>query len=173
MTMFIIELYYYLISMTFIPKSDFEKVLSSVPLVSVDLCLYFEGQILLGHRKNEPAKNFWFTPGGRIMKNEGLQIALSRIAKTELNLDLNYESASLMGVWDHFYDNSVVSDSTSTHYVNLPHFIKLSSKLNPQNDYQHSSFRWWNLSDALESPKVHKYVKPYLNWVHEKEKTCT
>ena len=158
--------------MKFIPKSDFEKVLSTVSLVSIDLCLYFEGQILLGLRENEPAKDFWFTPGGRIIKNESWQNALSRIAKNELGLELKADLALLMGVWDHFYDNSVISDFTSTHYVNLPHFIKLSSKLNIKHDSQHSSLHWWSIHNALDSPKVHHYVKPYLNWVLEKEKSC-
>ncbi len=158
--------------MTFIPDSDFKKVLFSVPLVSIDLCLYFEGQILLGYRNNQPAKDFWFTPGGRIMKNESWQNALSRIAKNELGLELNPDLASLMGVWDHFYDNSVISDSTCTHYVNLPHFIKLSSKLDTEQDSQHSSLQWWRIRDALDSPTIHNYVKPYLIWILEKEKTC-
>ena len=158
--------------MTNIPDSDFKKVLSSVPLVSIDLCLYSESQILLGYKNNQPAKDFWFTPGGRIIKNESWQSALSRIAKNELGLELNPDLPSLMGVWDHFYDNSVISNTISTHYVNLPHFIKLPSKLNAHHDNQHNSLQWWCLGDALESPKVHKYVKPYLIWILEKEKTC-
>lgn len=158
--------------MKFIPNSDFEKVLSIVPLISIDLCLYFEGHILLGYRNNQPAKDFWFTPGGRIIKNESWQNALSRIAKNELGLELNSDLSLLMGVWDHFYDNSVISDSTSTHYVNLPHFIKLSSKLDTNHDSQHSLLQWWSIHKALDSPKVHNFVKPYLNWILEKEKKC-
>ena len=58
----------------------------NTPLVSIDLCLICNGQILLGKRRNEPLKGIWFTPGGRIHKNETWQDALLRIAEVELGL---------------------------------------------------------------------------------------
>lgn len=70
--------------MAFILYSEFKRVLSLVPLISNNLCLYFEGQILLGHRKNKQAKNSWFTPSGRIIKNQSWQVALCSIAITKL-----------------------------------------------------------------------------------------
>lgn len=36
--------------------SKFKAVVENTPLVSIDLCLIFEGQILLGLRQNEPLK---------------------------------------------------------------------------------------------------------------------
>ena len=48
----------------------FRTVIENAPLISIDLYLIFEGQILLGKRNNEPLKDEWFTPGGRIHKNE-------------------------------------------------------------------------------------------------------
>jgi len=97
----------------------FKTVVASTPLVSIDLVLVCQGQILLGLRNNEPLKGHWFTPSGRIAKNEPWQEALARIAKAELGLEISSRDCALMGVYDHFYKNSAVGNEFSTHYVNL------------------------------------------------------
>ncbi|MDC0088706.1 hypothetical protein OAI12_01675 [Porticoccaceae bacterium] len=48
----------------------FRSVIENTPLVSIDLCLVCDGQLLLGKRNNDPLKGEWFTPGGRIRKNK-------------------------------------------------------------------------------------------------------
>ena len=48
----------------------FKAVVENNPLVSIDLCLVCDGQLLLGKRTNELLKGEWFTPGGRIHKDE-------------------------------------------------------------------------------------------------------
>ena len=45
-------------------------------------------KILLGKRKNPPAKNFFFVPGGRIFKSELKKHAFKRILKNELGFSL-------------------------------------------------------------------------------------
>ena len=109
----------------------FKTVIESTPLASIDLRLVCDGQLLLGKRTNDPLKGEWFTPGGRIHKNETWQNALLRIAEAELGLsDIAVESFSLMGVWDHFYSNSALDQNTSTHNVNLPHYSEFTAKPN-------------------------------------------
>ena len=65
-------------------QKTFQKIISSTPLVSIDLCLIHKDSLLLGKRTNEPLKGRWFTPGGRIMKNERWEDCIERIAKVEL-----------------------------------------------------------------------------------------
>jgi colanic acid biosynthesis protein WcaH len=70
----------------------------------------------LGKRKNDPLKGEWFTLGGRIYKNDTWQNTLLRISKVELGLrDILVEDFSVMGIWDHFYENSAFSQDISTH----------------------------------------------------------
>ena len=38
----------------------FRTVIENTPLVSIDLCLVCDGQVLLGKRTNEPLKGEWF-----------------------------------------------------------------------------------------------------------------
>ena len=104
--------------------------------------------------------------GGRIHKNETWQDALRRIVKAELGLcDTAVESFSLMGVWDHFYNNSAVDQGISTHYVNLPHYAEFESKPDITLDDQHGGFEWFNLSVVAKDEKFHRYIRNYATWL--------
>lgn len=147
----------------------FKTVIENTPLVSIDLCLVRDGQVLLGKRATEPLKGEWFTPGGRIHKNETWQHALLRIVKAELDLcDIAVEDFSLMGVWDHFYNNSAFDENTSTHYVNLPHFVRFQSKPQITLDDQHSEFKWFDLAVVSGDKKFHPYMRNYASWLLNK-----
>jgi colanic acid biosynthesis protein WcaH len=144
----------------------FKTVIENAPLVSIDLCLVCDSQVLLGKRTNEPLKGEWFTPGGRIHKNETWQDALLRVAEVELGLSgIAVERFSLMGIWDHFYNNSAVDQNTSTHYVNLPHYAELESKPDITLDDQHGEFEWFDLSVVAKDEKFHPYMSNYAGWL--------
>jgi hypothetical protein len=68
---------------------DFERVVRCTPLVSIDIVVRSkDGQVLLGRRKNEPARNSFFVPGDRITKNERLEAAFRRITLAELGFPM-------------------------------------------------------------------------------------
>lgn len=148
----------------------FKTIIENTPLVSIDLCLVCDGQVLLGKRANEPLKGEWFTPGGRIYKNETWQRALLRIITTELGLsDISVEEFVLMGVWDHFYSNSAVDQEVSTHYVNLPHYASISVKPSIKLDKQHDDLKWFGLEEVLNSECFHEYLRSYVSWLIERD----
>lgn len=149
-------------------EATFKMVVESTPLVSIDLCLVCEGQLLMGLRHNEPQKGQWFTPGGRLFKNERWQDGLARIAKTELGLNVNTDDFELMGVWDHFYENSAIDDAVSTHYVNLPHVCYLESYPELSLDAQHESVRWFDIPSLIKDTGQQIYMRQYASWIHEK-----
>ena len=121
---------------------SFKVIVENALLVSIDLCLVSDSKILLGKRNNEPLKGNWFTPGGRIHKNESWQHALLRICEVEVGLrGILIEDFSLMGVWDHFYINSVFGKVISTHYVNLPHYTNFKFRPEITLDNQHGDFQ--------------------------------
>lgn len=146
-------------------KKTFKTIVKNTPLISVDLCIVNEGKILLGKRKNDPLKGIFFTPGGRILKNEAHFDCLKRIAKSELGLIINKKKFYLMGVWDHFYENSIFGEEISTHYVNLPYFIHYEKKPPILLDYQHDCFKWFNLKDVANGKDFHEYIKCYASWI--------
>ena len=147
----------------------FKTVIENTPLVSIDLCLICNGQTLLGKRRNEPLKGTWFTPGGRIHKNETWQDALLRIAEVELGLSyIAVEGFSLMGIWDHFYHNSALDQDISTHYVNLPHYAEFQTKPEIILDDQHAEFEWFDLSVVAYDEKFNCYIRNYASWLLNK-----
>jgi colanic acid biosynthesis protein WcaH len=82
-------------------------VVKKTPLVSIDLVVKNNrGEILVGLRKNEPARGFWFVPGGRILKDERIAEAFARIGHDELGIDLAFEDARFLGVFEHLYPNN-------------------------------------------------------------------
>jgi len=153
----------------FLNESIFLQVVESVPLVSVDLVLLNpSGQLLLGLRRNAPARHWWFTPGGRVRKNEAFAACLKRIGLSELGLAFKeLQGGQLMGVWDHFYEDSAFSEDVSTHYVNMPHLVRLGHSLDladlPKD--QHSAWRWQDAKAAAVADDVHPYVRAYAKWV--------
>ena len=152
--------------MIMLEKETFKAVVKNAPLVSVDLCIVCDGQILLGKIKNNPLKGFFFTPGGRILKNEAHIDCLKRIARSELGLIVeDLKQAELMGAWDHFYENSVFGKGVSTHYVNLPHCIYYEKRPEILLDDQHDAFEWFDLSKVADGSIFHKYMQSYASWI--------
>ena len=144
----------------------FKFVIQNTPLVSIDLCLICNGQIFLGKRSNEPLKGRWFTPGGRIHKNEPWQDCLRRVTRSEIGFVVeDLSDFRLMGVWDHFYENSVLDKSISTHYVNLPHYCYLKEKPKLLSDEQHDDLAWFDLEEIENNENFHKYMRSYATWL--------
>lgn len=149
--------------------TQFSMAVDALPLVSVDLVVVNPaGHMLLGKRRNAPAQLWWFTPGGRVRKNEPYTECLLRVALSELGLKAqDVQVAQLMGVWDHFYEDSTFSSEVSTHYVNLPHILRLSHSLELESlpSDQHSSWRWQPADEASLADDVHPYVRTYAQWI--------
>ena len=137
----------------------FETVISSTPLISIDLLVKKDNKILLGRRINKPAQGYLFSIGGRVYKNETIDSAMMRIAKDELNFSLKL-TPSFIGVFEHFYDDSIYQD-VSTHYINLAYEIEIKETLNLPTE-QHNEYQWLTIDELLKSKQVHKYVKDYF-----------
>ena len=156
----------------FLPQPEFESALRALPLVSVDWVLTNPaGELLVGQRLNAPARDTWFTPGGRVRKGECLAQALLRTAQQELGLIAATAQGLcargvLMGAWDHLYTDSAFSPTEPTHYVNLPHFAACSAAdvqaLRLPVGEQHARWQWLPLAQAAQ--QVHPHVRPYVAW---------
>jgi colanic acid biosynthesis protein WcaH len=140
------------------------EIIKLTPLVSIDLIIYNPlGEVLLGLRRNRPARSTWFVPGGRIRKDERIPQALQRIARVELGIELDPRKTHFFGVYEHLYeDNFAGEHGISTHYVVLAHEIHLQGEMNISGDDQHTQFRWWQIIDLLSAPDVHTNTKAYF-----------
>jgi len=144
----------------------FMQVVRNAPLISIDLLVYNQdNEILLGWRKNEPARDCWFVPGGRILKDETIRSAFTRIVLAETGLHLTTEQADFHGLYEHFYPdaNFAGEPGFGTHYVVLAFEIKLSSHEPTLPREQHVRYCWMHIDTLLDDPQVNQFVKNYFN----------
>jgi colanic acid biosynthesis protein WcaH len=145
-------------------RAELIQVVKNAPLASIDLIVKnSRNEILLGLRKNEPAKDYWFVPGGRILKNERLARAFERISKEELGIEIAYQQAKFLGVFEHFYpSNFDQKEGFTTHYVVLAHQINISENLLRLPKIQHQEYKWLSKNSIERDEKVHPYTKAYF-----------
>jgi len=150
-------------------KKQFIALVKNAPLISIDLIIRNgKGHILLGKRKNNPAKGFYFVPGGRIFKNESLTSALSRLLSEELHLTVaDFDDIRQFKVYEHFYKNENVYNiaGMDTHYIVIAHSLKLKNEnILPTNveDQQHSGYIWMPVNELMENKNVHDNTKLFF-----------
>jgi colanic acid biosynthesis protein WcaH len=118
--------------------------------------------VLLGKRSNRPAQGCWFVPGGRILKDERLAEAFTRLIKVELGMDLSISDANFLGVYDHLYPDSIWGEAVSTHYVVTAFQLKLGLQLGDLPNEQHAEYRWFDVAELLDAVDVHEHTKWYF-----------
>jgi colanic acid biosynthesis protein WcaH len=143
---------------------DFAHVVRYAPLVAIDLIIRNpEGNVLLGLRTNEPAKDTYFVPGGAIWKNETIREAFTRILNTETGLTASFSDATLVGAFEHFYKtNRFGHPDYGTHYVVLAYEVSLKTQQAVAIDSQHSDVQWMSEDEINSATNVHPNTKAYF-----------
>ena len=133
------------------------------PLVSIDLVVQDpDGRILVGLRNNEPAKDTWFVPGGRVGKGEPLDMAFRRIIRDELGLARSRSACPALGVFEHFYStNFREAPGFGTHYIVLAHLVRIDAQAQVTPDAQHRELRWLLPAELTADAGVHRNTKVY------------
>lgn len=147
----------------YLDKQTFTTVIDSTPLISIDLVIEnSQGQALLGLRNNKPAQGFWFVPGGRVLKNETLNNAFTRLCKEELGVEFTRQQAEFVGTFEHFYDDCVFNDLISTHYIVLGYKLSIDLDIENLPLLQHNQYQWFDVGAIALSDKVHLHTKWYF-----------
>jgi colanic acid biosynthesis protein WcaH len=141
-------------------KEEFIERVRLSPLTSIDLIVKNQkGEVLLGLRKNNPAKNKWFIPGGCIIKNETLDSAFNRITLSEIGYKLEREDASFFSIGEHFYkENAFDMEGIDTHYIVITYVVYLLNESLKEDD-QHFIFKWMSVAELLNREDVHEHTK--------------
>ena len=121
----------------------FDKIKKSMPIPCVDLLVAYKNSLLLMLRNNEPAKDLWFTPGGRIYRNEKLIDTVKRVLPKETGLQPTKitQVSTMSHIWP------------EAHTVTTYFRVEVDSdkvKLDPQ----HSDYKW---IDKMEED-LHPYI---------------
>lgn len=146
------------------------EVIDRMPLVSIDLVLRdSKNRIYLGRRVNEPARDKWFVPGRRILKDESLDDAFEKTCVKEIDERHSRSEARLIGVFTHKYDTNVYSaKGISTHYVVLAYELHVADDFQVRTKDQHTVYQWFSREEADPAvsenadPDVHEYVVEYF-----------
>lgn len=149
-------------------EATFRTVVASTPLIAIDLLVRRpDGRLLLGLRNNRPAQGFWFVPGGRIRKGETLDTAFLRLTREELGGAISRNACSFLGVYEHFYEDSVfggTKDTPTTHYIVLGYEVLFHPEMEKNLPLeQHNRFQWFDIKDILSKEDVHLNTKMYMN----------
>ena len=145
-------------------KDLWKKIVMNMPIPAKDLLFYSDQKgLLMGKRINKPAKDYYFVPGGRVFKNENRNNAIKRIAEEEVGYLINPDNSSSIGIYDHFYFDSIWENSKiSTHYiVEAILFVIEDDEIKFSLTNQHSEIVWINESN-IKKLNVHKYSMQYL-----------
>lgn len=146
-------------------NKDFSNVIELTPLISIDMIIEYEGKYLIGKRINNPAKDYYFVPGGRIKKNETLEIACERLTQDELGFVIKFNKFQFHVNTQHIYDNNFFNNEFKTHYVCLCYKYALTDnefkKINI--DAQHSDIKWLRVDEILANTTVHENTKNYFH----------
>lgn len=139
-----------------IPDEEWRSIVQHVPIVSVDLLVKVGNGVLLGKRRNKPAKGYWFIPGGRVQKCETRGEAVHRIAKEELSTDV--EIIESLGAFEHIYDTSDIGGVDTKHYL-ANGYVVVPQSTSFEPDGQHEAFRIFQ-----NPPKpFHENVRQYFD----------
>jgi colanic acid biosynthesis protein WcaH len=161
---------------SFLDDATFKLIIDKTPLISIDLVVRnTAGEVLLGQRLNHPAQGFWFVPGGRVLKDESLVQAFKRLTLNELGVEIDIKDADYLGLYEHFYPDSIFSDedigvTVSTHYIVNGFEVVLPSTENLTNNNlpaeQHGAYQWFTKNELMTSKQVHVHSK----WYFDKDK---
>jgi colanic acid biosynthesis protein WcaH len=145
-------------------RDEFLEVVRRTPLVSIDLIVWNpKGQVLLGWRKNEPAKDCWFVPGGRVCKEERMADAFQRVCLAEMGVSWNITEARFRGVFEHLYTTNFAKEAgVGTHYIVLGYELTLATVPEILPVAQHDQYRRFDVEDVLSLSEIHEYTKAYF-----------
>jgi colanic acid biosynthesis protein WcaH len=102
-----------------LPQELYEQVVRLLPILCVDLAIErpSDGKFLLVKRGAEPAKGFYWPPGGRIFRGETFFAAAVRKAREETGLEA--QPLGVLGVYNTFFPTSNWGSGVGTHTVNV------------------------------------------------------
>jgi len=131
-----------------IENTLYEKIKEKIPIPCVDLLIVHKKNLLLTLRNNEPGKDLWFTPGGRILKDETLEEAVKRILFDETGLTpIKITQISTMShIWPEVH-------AVTTYYRVEVDTDKVTL------DQQHRDYRWIKIMEDGLHPYLVEMIK--------------
>ena len=130
-----------------IDENLWTKIREVIPTVCVDLViLNKDKQFLLCKRKENPAKNQWWIPGGRIFKDESILECAIRKGKEEVGLDVQIDKFLSL--------EETIMDGV--HTINIVLLAHCEGEQRVKLDNTQSTYRWFD--NIQEELNLHRSV---------------
>jgi len=139
-----------------IEEKLYKQIVENTVISCVDVCLLYNGKVFLAKRKEEPAKNQWFVPGGRIWLGESIEKSAKRKIKEELGIDIITLGQVLTGMTT-FKKKGKIRQTLNVVILAKPTDAVFKIKLNKTL----SEYKWVNKTNT----KYHPYVNNCINKV--------
>lgn len=136
-----------------IDKELYSKIHALLPISCLDLVIINQGKILLIYRNRLPAKDQYWFPGGRILKNESFEAAAKRLALGETGIHVNL--VKTLGADNLIFPEDPFGHGHGTHTVTCVAYCEPVTT-DVKVDNNHDSHIWWDPADT--SIKLDKYV---------------
>lgn len=156
----------------FLPAELYKQLVQDTVICCVDILLVRfnpttrRKEALLVERGSEPAKGYWWLPGGRLLKGETFFAAAQRKAEQETGLTA-VQPIQVLGVWNTFFPSSSwdTPESKGTQTVNPIVLVEVQQDSNMiQLDAQSENYRWIGLDPAAaEAAGEDRYVLEALH----------
>lgn len=142
----------------FVENEVYRKAVANLPICCVDIFLFnpIQKEYLMVFRKDPPAENTWWLPGGKLNKGESFFDCCQRKCFKEVGLKVTPQKK--LGSAATLFPNSMWG--TQTHTVNTFVLATLDDKQSPKLDQTSEQWEWKPLSSTPNDP--------YLKTIHQK-----
>ena len=138
-----------------IEEKLYKKIQEVLPICCVDVVIFNKNkEFLLLKRKNEPAKDQWWVPGGRIKKGEKTEKAVLRKVKEETGLNIKIKK--MLGVKETIFKKGFFGNSV--HTLNIIFLAKAKSN-KVKMDFQNSEYKWFSKTEKKLDPYIRQVIK--------------
>jgi len=137
----------------------YSKIHSLLPIACIDLVIVRHNTVLLVKRKNEPLRDQWFIPGGRLIRNEPIIDAVERIAQEEVGLTVS-RAAHFVRFDNLILDTDPFGHGLGTHTMSLVFATKATddNQVVVLDSTQHDYADWIRYDKVIDG-EYHHYVK--------------
>lgn len=139
-----------------IPEKIYREIRRFVPVICVDVVITDGKKLLLAKRTNQPERNKWWIPGGRILKNETLKNAAVRLLREEIGL--KGKIVRFLGFEELFHSPGYFPGANA-HNIVFAFKIKISGGKKPTLDGQNSNAEWFSKINTSWHPYVKKVLR--------------
>jgi len=145
----------------FIEEELYKKIIEKTTIATVDVVVFSKDlkKVILFKRENEPAKGIYYTPGGRIFKEEEAGECALRKLKEELGIDAKESELVFGGAIIERFRNCFFSQKMASSFMNMFFSYTLKDENELKLDSQHAEYKWFSVDDET----IFNYIKQKIN----------